>query len=137
MRGGPRVTTFWIFAPQLAAELNARKRAVDHGFQFMRVLYFAAFGQPLLCFLRAEPCRLALRLIGAAQLVDLHQEGLDHELLHAARLPEHALGVKVEMKVARLNGAKGSGFFRSLPFRGLTVREVRIGRAFGEGPLVP
>jgi len=30
-----------------AVEMKALKRAVDHGFQFMRVLDFAAFGQPL------------------------------------------------------------------------------------------
>src|ERR1700691_3187445 len=83
--------------PQLAVEVNAIEGAIDHGFQFMRVLYFTPFGEALPGSFRAEPGGMTHRLIGPAQFVDFHQESFDYEFLHAAGLPEHALGVNVEM----------------------------------------
>ena len=47
VRGGTPVAAFGILAPKLAVELNALERAIDHGFHFVRILYFAAFGEPL------------------------------------------------------------------------------------------
>ena len=103
---------------------------------FARVLDFAAFGQATARLFRNEPGGIAHRFIGPAQLVDFHQEGFDHKFLHAARLPEHAFGVDVKMKVARLDGAESAGFFRCFALCGLAMREARLGRSFGEGPLV-
>ena len=47
MRCCPAVAAFGILAPQLAVKVNALKRAINHRLQFMRVLHFAALGQPL------------------------------------------------------------------------------------------
>src|ERR1700688_40422 len=116
--------------------MNALKRAINHRFQFMRVFDFAAFGQTATGFCRVEPGRIARRFIGAAQLMYFRQEGLNHEFLHAARLPENTFGVKVEMKVTWLNGAQNAGLFRSLAFSGLAVREMGIDAALWEGPLI-
>ena len=79
---------------------------------------------------------MAIAFVGAAHLVDFHQKGFDHEFLHAARLPEHTLGMNVEMEVARLDSAESSGFFRGFALGGLAVREAGVGRSLGEGPLV-
>src|ERR1700683_234907 len=56
--------------------------------------------------------------------------------MHATRLPEHALGVDVEMKMARFNGAQSAGFFGGLALGGLAVREPGLRRSFGKGPLI-
>ena len=63
---------------------------------------------------------------GSAHLVDFHQKGLDHKLLHAAGLPEHALGMNVEMKVSRLDRAQSAGFFCGFALGGLAVREAGV-----------
>src|SRR5271157_2792975 len=110
----PAVAAFRILAPQLAVEVNALQSAIDYRFQFMRVLHFAAFGQPLPRFFWTEPGGPSHWLIRPAHFVDFHQKGLHHKFLHAARLPEHALGVNVEMKMPRLDGADGTGLFRGL-----------------------
>ena len=64
-----------------------------------------------------------------------HEERLDDVLLHPFRLPEDALGVKVEMEMAGFDDAHGSGFFEGLAFGSLAVREASLGCAFGKGPL--
>jgi hypothetical protein len=43
VRGGAPVAVFRIPAPQLAVEVNALQRSIDHGFEFVRVLHLAAF----------------------------------------------------------------------------------------------
>src|ERR1700730_5991067 len=93
MLRGAGVAVFRVLAPERAVKLNAFERAIDHTFQFMGVLYFAALGQPLPRFFRAEPGGMTIEFIGPAQLMDFHQKGFDHKLLHASRLPEHSLGV--------------------------------------------
>ena len=40
------------------------------------------------------------------------------------------------MKVTGFDGAEGSGFFHRFAFGSLAVRQARVGRAFGESPLV-
>jgi hypothetical protein len=65
-----------------------------------------------------------------------HQEGFDYKFLHAAGLPEDALRMNVEMKVARLNRAQRPGFFGRFAFGGLAVREPGVGRSLWESPLV-
>jgi hypothetical protein len=42
----------------------------------------------------------------------------------------------VQMEVARLNCAEGSGFFSGFAFGGLTMGKARISRSLGESPLV-
>ena len=61
-----------MFAPQLAMEMDTLEGAIDHGFQFVGVLHFAAFGQAAAGFAGAEPGGISQRLIGAAQFMDLH-----------------------------------------------------------------
>src|SRR5258708_29938770 len=78
---------------------------------------------------------MAQRFIRAAHLLDFHQEGFDDEFLHSSGLPENSLGVDVEMKVPRLDGTEGAGFFRSLTLGGLAVREAGLRGPFWEGPL--
>src|SRR5258706_1337260 len=76
------------------------------------------------------------RFISSAQLMHFHQKGFDHKLLHAAGLPEHALGVNVEMKVSWLDVAQSPTFFRGFALGSLAVREAGFRGSFGEGPLV-
>src|ERR1700688_1681962 len=133
---GAGVARGGIGAPEFVVELDAFEGAVDHGFELAGIFYFAAFGEAALGFFRAHPRGAAIAFIGAAHLVDFHQEGFDHEFLHAAGLPEHALRMNVEMEMARLDGADGSGFFGGFAFGGLAVREARVSRALGESPLV-
>src|SRR5258706_16106524 len=76
------------------------------------------------------------RFISSAQLMTFQQKGFDHKLLHAAGLPEHALGVNVEMKVSWLDVAQGPTFFRGFALGSLAVREAGLRRSFGKGPLV-
>src|ERR1700684_3506708 len=113
---------FGILAPQLAVEANAFEGAVDYRFQFAGVLNFASFRQPLARITRTEPGRIPLRFVWSALLVDFHQKRLDHKFLYPARLPEHALGMNIKMKVARLERAQSARFFRGLALGGLTVR---------------
>ncbi len=44
VRGGAGVAAFRILAPRFAVEVNALESTINHGFQFTRVLHFAAFG---------------------------------------------------------------------------------------------
>src|ERR1700722_1115397 len=123
-------------SPEGVVELNALHGAIDYSFQFTGILYFAAFGKPVFGFLRTQPGGLAIVFIGTARLVDFHQKSLDHKFLHSAWLPEHALGMNVEMKMSRLDRAQRSGFFCSLTLRRLAVREPCIDGSFGECPLI-
>src|ERR1700676_1109069 len=125
-----------IASREFRMKLDAFERAVDQGFEFARIFYFAASGQAAFGFFRAYPRRTPIAFVGAAQLMNFHHEGLDHKFLHPAGLPEYALGMKVEMEVGRLEGADGAGFFGRFAFGGLTMRQPRIGRSLGESPLV-
>ena len=80
---------------------------------------------------------MAHHLIRASHLVDFHQKGLDDEFLHAARLPEHALGVNIKMKVSRPDRAQRAGLLRCFALGGLAMREPRVGRTFREVDLFP
>src|SRR5271156_2120652 len=108
------VAAFRILSPESAVEPNAIERAIDHCFHFVRILYLASLGQPTLGFRRTEPGGMAHRFFRSAQFVDFHQESLHHKFLHATRLPEHALGMNIEMEVARLDGAQSARFFYRL-----------------------
>src|SRR6266446_6362183 len=101
----------------------------------MSVLRLAAFGEPKSRFFRTEPRGLPQSFIRSPSLTYFHQESFDHEFLHTAGLPEHTLGMNVEMKVAWLNRTQGAGFFRGFPFGRLAMGEACVGRALGEGPL--
>ena len=109
-------------------KLDAFQGAVDHGFEFVEVLHFTPLGETLFRFFGAHPGGPAIGLIRLAHLLNFHQESFDHEFLHSARLPENSLGMQIEMKVARLNRAERSGFFRSFAFRGLAVRDDTAAR---------
>ena len=61
---------------------------------------------------------------------------LEREFLHSTGLPEDSFGVDVEMKMARLDRAEGTGFFRGFTLRSLAVRQARIDASLGKGPLV-
>src|SRR3984957_18241621 len=118
LEGGAGVV---VSSPECAAELHALQGAVDHGFEFASVFHFAAFGQTAFGFFRTEPGGMAHGLIGSAHVLHLHQKCFDYEFLHAARLPEHALGMNVEVKVARLDGARRSCFFHGFTLGVLAV----------------
>src|SRR2546423_14386847 len=122
--GSASVADFRGFVQDLAIKLNALERAINHRFQFVSVLYFAAFDQLPPGVFRTEPGGMPHRFVSPAKLLNFHQEGLDHILLHATGLPEHSLGMNVEMKVPRLDRAQRSGLFGGLAFGGLTVRET-------------
>src|ERR1035437_8300463 len=44
-------------SPELGTELNACEGAVDHGFEFAQIFYFASLGETALGFLGAHPRR--------------------------------------------------------------------------------
>src|ERR1700679_568264 len=109
--------------------------AVNHVLEFVRILDLASLRQNDARFFRVEPSRAAVVFLRGARLTDLHQESLDHIFLHPACLPKNALGVNVNMEMARFDYAEGSSFFFGFAFRGLTVRETRFGSSLGESPL--
>src|SRR5579864_6123517 len=111
-----------VGSPEFAVKLDALESAVDHRLQFVEILYFTAFGQTSLRFLRSEPGRLAITLIRLAHLMHFHQKCLDHEFLHSSGLPENALRVNVKMEMTRLDGADRTGFFRCFALGRLAVR---------------
>src|SRR5436309_126784 len=79
---------------------------------------------------------MTIAFIRTPHLVDFHQESFDHVFLHAGGLPEHSLGMDVEMKVARLDDAESPSFLHGLAFGGLAVRQAGVCRSLGESPLV-
>src|SRR5579859_5119969 len=134
--GGADVSGAGIGPPEFVVVVDTYEGAVDNGFEFAEILHFAALGQAALGFSGAHPRGMAVGLVGAAHLVNLHQKSLDHKFLHAAGLPEDSLGMYVQMKVARLDGPAGPGFFGRFAFGGLAVGEAGIGGSLGESPLV-
>src|ERR1700731_67374 len=136
LSGAAALAFFGGFGPEGFMKIDALKGAVDHRLEFMRVPHLTPFRQALLRFLSAEPGGIAQHFVRTARSMHFHQKGFDHELLNAAGLPEHALGVKVQMKVARLDGAQGAGFLRRFTFRSLAMRHVGTRRDLGKGPLV-
>src|SRR5580692_12573847 len=133
---GACVAACGVNSPESAAELHALQGAIDYGFEFASVLHFAAFGQAALGFFWAEPRGMAHGLIGPAHLLHFHKKSFDYKFLYATGLPEHALGMKVEMKMAWLNSAGGTSFFYGFTLGGLAVGKVRGGRSLGKSPLV-
>src|SRR5215469_18267036 len=91
-------------------KLDAFQGAINHRLQFVRVLYLASLGQSPLRFLGADPGGAAIGFLGTAHLMNFHEKSLDHKLLHASRLPEHAFRMNVEMEVSRLYGSNRTGF---------------------------
>src|SRR6266498_1865972 len=79
-----------IGTPEFAMKLYAFEGAIDDRFEFLEVFHFAALGEAELGFGSSEPCRASIGFVRLAHLMDFHQEGLDHELLHTAGLPEDA-----------------------------------------------
>src|SRR5580693_8728718 len=108
---GACVAACGVGSPDSAAKVEALEGAVDHGFEFAGVLHFAAFGQAALGFFRAEPRGMAHGLIGPAHLLHFHKKSFDYKFLYAAGLPEHALRMNVEVKMAWLDSAGGTSFF--------------------------
>src|SRR5215468_10438760 len=102
----------------------------------MKVLHFASLGETSFCFFRAEPSWLAVLLVRLAHLVHFHQEGLDHKLLYATRLPEDAFGMNVEVEMAGFDGPKGASLFGSFAFRRLAMRQPGISRPLRESPFI-
>jgi hypothetical protein len=98
--------------------LEVLQGAVDHGLEFVRVFYFAALGEDDARFFRVEPGGIAVVFFRVAGLANFHQKSFYHILLHAAGLPEHALGVNVNVKMAGLDDADGSSFFSGFAFCG-------------------
>ena len=76
-----------------------------------------------------------MRLQGRARSFDFEEKSLDDEFLDSGGLPEDALGMEVEVEVLEVDGAGDASFFEGLQSSGLTVREMRLGGAFGKGPL--
>src|SRR5580704_2552425 len=134
--GGTGVARAGMTIPESVVQMNAFDGAVDDGFEFAKILYFAASGEAALGFFRTDPSRVTIAFVGTAHLMDLHEEGLDHEFLHSTGLPEYALGMDVEVEVTRLDGADRTGFFGGFALGGLAVREARVSRPLGECPLV-
>src|ERR1035437_10283923 len=81
-------------------------RAVDYGLEFVGVFDFPALGQDSARFSRVEPGGIAVVFLGSASLADVHQERFDHIFLHAALLPEDALGVNVDVEMTGLDCAE-------------------------------
>src|ERR1019366_5158915 len=93
---------------------------------------FAALGQDNARFSCIEPGGIAVVFLGAASLADVHQESFDHVFLHAAGLPEDALGVNVDVEMAGLDDADSARFFFGFAFGGLAVREAGVGGSLGK-----
>ena len=110
--------------------------AVDHGLEFVRVFYFAALGEDDACFFCIEPGGIAAVFFRVAGLANFHQKSFYHIFLHTAGLPEHSLGVNVNVKMAGLDDADGSRFFSGFAFCGPAMREARLGGSLGKCPLV-
>src|SRR6202040_2454888 len=106
------------------------------GLELVGVFFFAALGEDDACFVCLEPGGIAVVFFGVAGLANFHQKSFYHIFLHAARLPEHSLGVNVNVKMAGLDDADGSSFFSGFAFCGLAVREAGLGGSLGECPLV-
>src|SRR5438477_1964470 len=110
--GGASVAGARGGSPNVCVEMDAFKGTVDHGIELARIFHFAAFGKAALGFFGTHPTGAAIALIGSTHLENLHQEGLDHEFLHAAGLPEHTLAMQKKMEVAGFNHSNGAGFLR-------------------------
>src|SRR5579864_7451411 len=134
--GGADVAGAGVGSPEFVVVVDTFEGAIDDGFELVKILNFSALGQAALGFGGAHPGGMAVGLVGAAHLVNLHQKSFDHKFLHATGLPEDSLGMYVQMKVARLDGADRAGFFRGFAFGGLAVGEAGIGGSLGESPLV-
>src|ERR1700678_1367285 len=101
----------------------------------MGVLDLASFRQDHACLFRIAPGRIAIIFLGSTSLADFHQESLDHIFLHAARLPEYALRMNVNMEMAGLDNAPGTGLFLRFAFGGLTVGQAWFRSSLGKRPL--
>src|ERR1019366_890173 len=110
-----------------ASYAEVLQRAINHGLEFVGVFDFAAFGQDHARSFCIEPGGVAVVFLGTASLADVHQKSFDHVFLHAAGLPEDALGVNVDVEMAGLDDADGARFFLGFAFRGLAVREAGVG----------
>src|SRR5208282_2691832 len=55
-----------IGSPEFVMKLDTFEGAVDHGFEFVEIFYFASLGQAALGLRRADPCRLAVGFVGPA-----------------------------------------------------------------------
>src|ERR1035438_5873772 len=79
--GGRRASLAWsgIGFPHFVLKLDAFHRPVDYGFEFAGIFYFAAFGQAAFRLFGAHPCGPAIAFVGAAHLVDFHEEGFRSE----------------------------------------------------------
>ena len=91
--------------------------------------YFAAFGQPLLGFFRAHPGGMTIGFIRLAHLLDFHQESFDHELLHAAGLPEDTFGMddRDENAAARWCPLRPASSAASAPLAAWLCESLRVG----------
>lgn len=101
---------------------NVLEGTVDDGLEFSRVLYFAAFGEDEAGVVGFEPGGIATVFVRLAGLTHFHEESFHNVFLHTARLPKNALGMDVNVKVARLDDSHRSGFFARFAFGRLTVR---------------
>src|ERR1700733_10791814 len=133
---GACVAACGVNSPESAAKVEALEGAVDHGFEFASVFHFTALGQAALGFFRAEPRGMAHGLIGPAHLLHFHKKSFDCKFLYATGLPEHALRMNVEVKMAWLNSAGGTSYFYGFRLGCLAVGKVRAGRSLGKSSLV-
>ena len=124
-----------VAAQSETADAQVFEGPVDHGLKFAGIFNFPPLGQDDPRLLGIEPRRITKSLLGTAGLLHFHEEGLDDVFQHASALPEHTFGVHVNVEVPRLDDSGGAGFFQGFTFRGLTVRQAGIGRAFGKRPL--
>jgi len=111
--------------------------AVDYSLELVGVFDFAALGQDHARSFCVEPGWVAVVFLGLAGLADFHEEGFDYVFLHAAGMPEDALGVDVDVEVVGLDDAGGSGFFLGLRSAAWLCERRGSGAPLGNVHLLP